>query len=114
LQLLVLLVKIAPEDEAADDVLVDGEGSTVHGVQGSASRRTKRRLATGYYWLDVVVCDVVVELLAGATGDIGEEVVDSSVVVVVELGMELSSLAQPASALRATTVREERSRFFMV
>jgi len=60
---------------------------------------------------------VVVDVLAllGATGDKGEEVVLSSVVVVVELGMEeVSSLAQPTSANRPEAAREARKRFFIV
>ncbi len=105
---------ITLQDEAANDVLVDGKGGAAHGRGKDAGRRTRRRPAPSGYWVEVVVCDVVVELAAGATGDMGDDVVDSSVVVVVdELGMELSSLAQPASAPKATRDTRERSRFFM-
>jgi hypothetical protein len=56
----------------------------------------------------------LVDVLLGATGDMGEDVVLSSlVVVVVELGMELSSLAQPARASRQVVARRAGIRFFI-
>ena len=67
------------------------------------------------YCVVVVVCDVEVELPAGATGDMGVDVVDSSVVVVVDelLGIELSSLAHPVRAQKPAKVEQTRMRFFM-
>ena len=68
----------------------------------------------GYCPVVLVVWEVVVLLLLGATGDRGEEVVLSSdVVVVVELGMLLSSLAQPASVSTPAAAIEERIRFLI-
>jgi hypothetical protein len=53
-------------------------------------------------------------VVLGATGDMGEEVVLSSLVlVVVVLGMELSSLAQPARARREVVARRAGIRFFI-
>ncbi len=50
----------------------------------------------------------------GATGERGEAaVVDSSVVVVDEVGIESSPLAQPASARSAPAATDERSSFVM-
>ncbi len=52
------------------------------------------------------------ELLDGATGDMGEAVVDSSVVVVVEdEGIELSSLEQPARRPDTKTTEVKRMVF---
>ena len=51
---------------------------------------------------------MVVLVVVGATGESGEEVVLSSVVVVVvELGIELSSLAQPARVRRLAAANRE-------
>jgi hypothetical protein len=69
--------------------------------------------------LEVVVSEeevVVVVAPEGATGERGEaEVVVSSVVVVVleEVGIESSLLAQPASRHRPAAARDERIRCFI-
>jgi len=58
---------------------------------------------------------VVVESVAGATGDMGvEELVLSSVVVVEEVvGISELSLAQPARVSRPAAAMEARIRFFI-
>jgi hypothetical protein len=118
MRLVRLLLPLA-KHETADDVLVDGEG-TVHGVvlnlHGLPPKSSGRPVSSCRYWplLDVCVV-VVVEEPAGATGDIGEEVVLSSldVVVVEELGISLLSLAQPARVKIPAAAMEERMRFFI-
>lgn len=110
---LLRLVEVATQDQASNHILVEGEGAGRHKLgreRGPASSDGPRKA----YWEDVVVCDVVVELPAGATGESGDDVVDSSVVVVVdELGMELSSPAQPVSPDSPATANKERIRVFM-
>lgn len=89
-------------------------------IRGSRQRAIRRPdRPRQIYWLELVVCVVVVLVLAGATGERGlDEVVDSSLeeVVLVVLGMESLSLllAQPANRSVAAAVSEGRIRCFMV
>jgi hypothetical protein len=111
------VLTIPAQDQPPDDILVDDEGA-IHKSDfrcvGNRRRDASRATGSTRYWLEVDCVVVDVLLLAGATGVMGEDVVLSSVVlVVVDEGMEVESLEHAARANRLEAASTAGIRFFI-